>query len=430
MSLAADLPLVAARGRAPRTVQITPMAGLFGVVVVTNLLSVPMARLLGAEDFKNMEFGVSEENVTYAYYWTLYGLAALVVLYFVLGIHRLVSEYQRLPLVAYSPDGYRRFWTISFAAGAFAAALMFVQAGLRIPALEGFGTDYFSYGKIRMYFGERINGTLFNVALFWFATSNVTVAWLHGLSKGHRIASVALFLFVASFSLARSPLGCAVLMAFGYRLMWQRIAWWPLVQGVVLMSVGFVAVHYLAGDPSGYGGMGEYLWVRLFYGQWGALPYYFSIFENNHVSWTAMVGPLMQNTSIADFQSPSRIVMEFMCPDGVYDGRAGVASGFFIGEAYAVAGIPGVIVSPLVVMLQVLVIAVCFRRLPKTTLNMLLYSWFLYKVFLGVTGGFSQFFASFLQLMLLVLVYWVMVSGLLTRLGSTVKQARLLVPRK
>jgi hypothetical protein len=219
-------------------------------------------------------------------------------------------------------------------------------------------------------------------------------------------------------------------MILAYRLMWKKIAWRPLVQGVALMAIVFIIVHYLAGEPSGYGGMGEYLWARVFYGQWGSLPYYFSLFENNPASWTSILGPLMHSgPSVIDVQTPGRIVMEFMCPDGVYDGTSGVSSAFFIGDAYAVAGIPGVILAPVVVMLQVLLIASCFRRLPKTPLNMLLYSWFFYKVFLGVTGGFSQFFLSLLQAMILVLVYWVMISGLLTRVGSSIGRTRAALSR-
>jgi hypothetical protein len=293
---------------------------------------------------------------------------------------------------------------------------MFVQSGLRIPVLTVIGQDYVGYSQMRLYFETTINGTLFNVALYWLATSNLAIAWLHSSSRPQRVASVMLFLIVGAFDLARSPLGLALLMLLTYRLLWRPISLRPLVQSMGVTAALFVAVHYVAGAPGGYSGMGEYLGVRVFYGQWASLPYYFSLFEHDQLPFSSLLGP--------GIEGPARVVMQRMSPDGIDAGTAGVASSFFIGEAYAVAGVAGVILAPALVMVQVLAIVLCFRRLEKTTFNMFLYSWFLYKAFMGIVSGFSQFIFSFLQVMLLVLVYWVMVSGLLQRASAAVRAAR------
>src|ERR1700722_13561184 len=81
---------------------LTPMICLYLVVAVSNLLSVPVAYLLSAEDFEFLEYGVTREDVLYAYWWTIYALVALVVLYFALGIHRLVAAYQARPMTPYT----------------------------------------------------------------------------------------------------------------------------------------------------------------------------------------------------------------------------------------------------------------------------------------------------------------------------------------
>lgn len=394
---------------------LNPFIVLFAVVAAINLFSVPIGFGLDYQEFRRALFGITDDEVLSAYAWTVYACAAMVLLYFAFGIHRDVKAYQRRPMVPYSESRYSGLWFLTLVIGLFLVGAIWVQAGLTIPVIAALGADYWSYHRLRQSYGEAINQMLYNVTLYWVATSNLLIAWLH-LNRAHvayRAISTGLFLLVGSFTLARSPLALAFMIVVNYHLFWRPVPWKVLTSAAAAMAVVMFALHFLAGTPGGYTSLGHYLGVRVVYGQWTSLPYYFSIFAHDPAPFSSVLPPILQGSDTQLVSGPSRIVITHMVPEAVRAGVAGVASAFFIGEAYAVGGVPGVIVAPALVMAQAWVIVRSFLSLEKTTLHVFLFSWFLFKLFTGVVSGFSAFLFSSLQAMVLLLFYWVLLSRVL-----------------
>jgi hypothetical protein len=87
-----------------------------------------------------------------------------------------------------------------------------------------------------------------------------------------------------------------------------------------------------------------------------------------------------------------------------YTSVAGVANTFFTGEAFAWAGYPGVILSPFIVMAHLAFYIYLFKRIKKTWLTVYVFSFFLYKVFIGIFGGISYFIFSSMHIILIALL--------------------------
>ena len=87
----------------------------------------------------------------------------------------------------------------------------------------------------------------------------------------------------------------------------------------------------------------------------------------------------------------SRRVIEYSQPGRVRAGYAGVANSFYVGEAFAVGGYPLVLLSPFLVMANILLVTRLFRSVPKNLLttygqSLILFVFFVYQ-FAGI-GGF------------------------------------------
>jgi hypothetical protein len=87
-----------------------------------------------------------------------------------------------------------------------------------------------------------------------------------------------------------------------------------------------------------------------------------------------------------------------------YVSVAGVANTFFTGEAFAWAGYPGVILSPFIVMAHLAFYIYLFRRIKKTWFTVYVFSFFLFKVFIGIFGGISYFILSSMHITLLAFI--------------------------
>jgi hypothetical protein len=126
---------------------------------------------------------------------------------------------------------------------------------------------------------------------------------------------------------------------------------------------------------------------------------------------------------VGDQKSAARIVGEysikkrFLCKpldskeeEAVYARVAGVANTFFTGEAFAWAGYLGVILSPFIIMAHVAFFIYLFGKLRKTWFSVYIFSFLLYKTFIGIFGGISYFIFSSIHIVimafLLLLVSW------------------------
>jgi hypothetical protein len=171
---------------------------------------------------------------------------------------------------------------------------------------------------------------------------------------------------------------------------------------LLLISVMYFLTRFATSISSLFTGITK----RIFYGQISDLPHYFELFSKYKISFSALLPPYMANLfGIEGIKSASRLVMESTNPAAVSQDIAGVANSFFVGEAYAVGGYTGVILSPFLVMANLAFFVYLFSGLKKNIFFIFLFAWFLFKTFEGIFGGISYFTFSGLHIILLSLFY-------------------------
>lgn len=351
---------------------------------------------------------VNQEYFYRAYAATLCACALLVVCYFVFGMHREFSAYQARDMSDWSEARYYRLWIYTSIAGAIGVVVLWMQAGFRVPLIETLGVDFIRYSELRSYYTRTINQTIFFIVLYMAATPSAVIAWF--CIKGRALPKVlSLFLLacVGAFTLARSPLALGGLIALNYALLVRSVSLRLVVLGCLASVVVLIVTHSIAGGGENYAGyesMQQYLFMRVAYGEWLALPTFMAVFEHNHASLLSIINPELQSVFGAPVDTPSRLAMIDMNPEAVASDRAGVANTFFVGDAYAVFGTFGVFIAPVVVMGELWVLGRAMRALPKSPITVYLYAWCLFKFLVGILGGFASFLVAALPLVVAILV--------------------------
>lgn len=119
---------------------------------------------------------------------------------------------------------------------------------------------------------------------------------------------------------------------------------------------------------------------------------------------------------------PARLVMMYVNPSGVEQGVAGVANTLFVGEAWAMYGLVGLLVAPLFVGFIIQLFYILLLRLPKTPLALGLYTYLC--VSWPITGGFVDFiYNAGLLIILAICIVWYLVVDLPWRSKTGDKQA-------
>jgi hypothetical protein len=377
---------------------VNPFLLLMIAVAAVDLVGVPWGFLRNDPDLFQMAKFATREEILGAYWWTLYGAIALVVLAAATGTIGTMRRYHERALDLPDRKTIRRWWMWLSISGWAAVAVMFVQAGFTVPWLLLRGANFLNYTEsavLRTYFSERINPSLYNFNLLFVATSVVALSFFCGWkSTAARLASVALFLASASFSLAKSQLAAAVFIVLLFVTTTRHVKLRTLVVVGVSLLICILPFYFLLAYATTLEEASSQLAGRVIYGQWAGFPYYFELFADNPQPMASLLPPYVQRAVGIVTDSPGRKVMLFMEPYAALEGVAGNVPTFFVGEAFAVAGVPGALLSPFILAAELWLLAICFQRLPKHPLLVLLFSWFVYKTVMGVTGGFSAFLIS------------------------------------
>jgi hypothetical protein len=180
---------------------------------------------------------------------------------------------------------------------------------------------------------------------------------------------------------------------------------------MLLIILLFSATKY---TTFGLSSLWNYVGVRILYGQVQDLPYYFKAFSDEKVNIRA----LMPSYVVKNQESAARVVGAYSIKKiysrekevRSYLGVVGDANTFFTGEAYAWGGYLGVISSPLIVMANLVFFIYLFSKTKKTWFSVYIFSFLLYKVFIGIFGGISYFIFSSIHIVLmaflLLLIFW------------------------
>ena len=113
-----------------------------------------------------------------------------------------------------------------------------------------------------------------------------------------------------------------------------------------------------------------------------------------------------------EFVDSSRIVMEFVNPQGVAQGTAGVMNSLFIAEAYANFGYVGIVLAPIIVAFILYFFIQILYKLPKSPIVI---GWWVYVMYLfskGITGGFfSEFIVNTRIIIVTLLTFMLLIAG-------------------
>jgi hypothetical protein len=379
---------------------VNPLWLIVTILLALDVVGVPYAFWLPHRE-EPLVFSLARyaraSDIWTAYYWTVYGSVAFILLALLLGVFKHVSAYQHRPLELPNSAEAVRNWRISFAISAAVIVIMFLQAGGTVPILSVLRaniTEYSDAAILRTYFSGRVNESLYNINLLFVAPFNLMMAFFCLRGFWRRFFSLLLFVLAASFSLAKSQIAASLFVLVLFASLARPPKFRSIVVFALLMVLCIAPFYLLFAYATNLSEVAELLAGRIVYGQWAGLPYYFMLFKGSPQPLASLLPPYVQWFTGDAGDSPGRKVMIFMEPAAAMEGVAGNVPTFYVGEAYAVAGMPGVLAAPFLVAFELLLLAFCFRLLPKTPLVTIFYSWFLYKATIGLVGGVSLFLVS------------------------------------
>jgi len=347
---------------------------------------------------------VESRYVNIAYFWTILSAVLLYILNVSAGSSRNLLSFVRKQ----SSNGIvspALLWVCVITLSIALNAYFFVRMGYSLPLLN-LPDNVTELLMRRIEVKERLNPVLFslNATVLGPLSLILAIFFMEKRRQQVLIASAVNFLIVGSFSLAKSSFVIGVVIVF---LAYSFVR--PLrIRNVVKMGVLFFALlipmfvitsskqaPHVRGEA-----LAEIVSARIFYGQWAALPYFFELFDRDTQPAAVLKPPYLSDGdawSRNGIEVPARKVMRAVTGYQNLEGTgSGVAVTYFIGEAFAVGGRLGVILGCFLVGLEIWLLTFLFKSLGKTPLTIYLYSWFIYKICMGLITGLSSFvFSSF-----------------------------------
>ena len=395
--------------RSLRKTKINPISLILLKIVVMGLISIPFAYLFdkGSYFYYFTQKLASEKFILISYLYTSYALLVMAVLYYGLGLKRKIRVYINKEIVNLTKHHYELVWVITFVLAFACFTYIFIQTGGRHPALEAIKSDYSAIKVLRHNISLAVNMNIYNIGFKFLLPVNIIISLFFLRRRILSLISLLLFVLMSTFVLEKGGIVSTIILIIFVRMLISEIPFKKFLQygsiSLLLISVMYFLTRFATSISSLFTGITK----RIFYGQISDLPHYFELFSKYKISFSALLPPYMANLfGIEGIKSASRLVMESTNPAAVSLGTAGVANSFFVGEAYAVAGHIGVILSPFLVMANLAFFVYLFSGLKKNVFLIFLFAWFLFKTFEGIFGGISYFTFSGLHIILLSLFYY------------------------
>jgi len=392
-----------------RKIKINPISLILLKFIVMGLIGIPFAYFIDKGGYVYyFTRKLSNENfILISYLYTLYAFLVMVVLYYCLGLKGKIKFYMKKKIDHLAKHNYELAWLITFVLAFACFAYIFIQAGGKHPALAAIKFDYSGIAALRRNISLAINLNIYNLGFKFFLPLNIIISLFFLRRRILFLISLILFVLMSTFVLGKGPIVSTIILIVFFRMLISEIPFKKLLQygfiSLLLISFMYFLTKFATGIPSLLSGINR----RIFYGQISDLPHYFELFSKYKISFSSTLPPYITNLfGIEGTKSASRLVMEHINPIEASQGLVGVANSFFVGEAYAVAGHIGVILSPFIVMAYLTFIVYLFSGLKKNIFFIFLFTWFLFKTFKGITGGIGYFTFSGLHIVLLFLFYY------------------------
>ena len=397
------------KARALLKININPVNLILLKVIVMGLIGIPFAYLFdkGAYSYYFTRKLGNENYILISYLYTFYAFMVMAILYYVLGLKRKIKVYMNKKVVHLAKHHYEWAWLITFILASACFAYVFIQTGGRHPAFEALRSGSYEIQVLRHNISLMVNMNVYNLGFKFFLPINIIIALFFLRRRLLSLISFLLFVLMSTFALEKGLIVSTIILIVIFRILISGIPFKKFLQysfsSVFLISVMYFLTKSATDITSLFIGISK----RIFYGQISDLPHYFELFSNYKISFSALLPPYIANLFGTEAIKPaSRLVMEYLEPVAVSQGTAGVANSFFIGEAYAVAGYMGVILSPFIIMANLTFFVYLFSRFKKNIFFVFLFSWFLFRIFDGIFGGISYFTFSGIHIILLFLFYY------------------------
>jgi len=283
----------------------------------------------------------------------------------------------------------------------------------------------FEIDTIRSDIAKTIDMRVYNLGLILFLPLNLIISVFFLRKILLSVASVFLLSLLGTFTLAKASLAYVLVFVLIFRMVYSPLY---LRRAITYLSIIILSLILLF-LCTGYAAFNIQSVVRnisnrILYGEISDLPYYFEVFSKEKVSLKSLMPPYV----VGDHKSAARIVAEYSVEKRLtrlthfseekkafYRRVAGVANTFFTGEAFAWAGYVGVILSPFIVMANIVFVIHLFGKVKKTWFSVYLFSFVLYKISIGIFGGISYFIFSSIHIVLMaflvLLIFWHYLGG-------------------
>ena len=404
---------------------INPLTIIFLKIWVMGMAGIPIAYLIDRAGYKQ-QFALKlndERFIGMAFVFLLYAVLIMTIGYYGLGFKRKILTYMKCPMVPISGTKLERIWLITFFLSALCFLVVFIQVGGQHPALQALRSDYPAIKILRREISQSINMNVFNLGFKLFLPFNLVVA-LFFLRKRRifLIFSMILFIIMSTFLLEKSQVITFIFLVIFFRMLISPIHFKNVVLYILIGLILLSSMYFLTRFASNFSELGTNLTNRIMYGEISDLPVYLECFDVQKASVSSMLPPYLSELfGDKEAKSAARLVIESINPTAVSLGTAGVANTFFVGEAYAVAGLLGVILSPFLVLANLGVLIFLFSKIEKSIGIVFLFAWFLFKMFEGIFGGISYFVVSGIQLVLLALIYFLLIRAF-ARLSKRIRE--------
>ena len=394
--------------RALPKININPVNLILLKIAVMGLLGIPFAYLLdkGAYSYYFTRKLGNENFILISYLYTFYAFMVMAILYYVLGLKRRIKVYMNKKIVHLAKHHYEWAWLITFVLASACFAYILIQTGGRHPAFEALRSGYSEIQVLRHNISLTINMNVYNLGFKFFLPINIIIALFFLRRRLLSLISFLLFVLMSTFALEKGLIVSTIILIVIFRILISEIPFKKFLYygflSLFLISVMYFLTKFATNMPSLFTGIAK----RVFYGQISDLPHYFELFSKYKVTFSSTLPPYITNLfGNEGIKSASRLVMEHIDPIAVSKGTVGVANTFFVGEAYAVGGHIGVLLSPFIVMANLAFFVYLFSRFKKNIFFVFLFSWFLFRIFDGIFGGISYFTFSGIHIILLCLFY-------------------------
>jgi len=386
-----------------------------------GLAGVPFAYLFDRNGyFFYMTRNVTTEYILQAYLWTVYGFLVIFLSYYFLGLNKRLIYYQSLDLEPMLKNNYIVLWAFSFVGILTCIVVLLIQVGTH-PIFLSLNLDPTNYAIKRIEVASKFNANIYNLGLKVFGVFALITSLFVIKKFLFSFITIISVVVLATFSLAKSPMADTLLMITFIYLLMYRPKWLQMIPLMFLMVLAIGAMYFLSGGLNNISNFLGALSNRVLYGQFADLPYYFLMFQDECVTLSSILPPYIQSL-FGDYSiNAARMVIELTDPQAFLMGAAGVANTVFIGEAYAWAGILGVLIAPFWVAFHFLILIIFFTCLKKTIYNVFFFGYLLCRLSDGLFGGFSYYIFSGIHIVWGGFIYLLLLKFFIDGIGGSKK---------